>query len=545
MAELSNPPFFIPENPRRKSSFDSSNAVSVSAFTVTQTSDSSLANACAASSFSNQYNSMLLGPHDSISRINGRRPSIGTVSLFGMDIINTSMVGGQFVTEDKVDSIFNFEPPTFEDLQMHFNLESINEENDKELTQPTLKNDTSNSSTIINHNSKQGLPVSDFINRNSSSDYQGGYINSRNASFQNFPSSSAKRTAEFEDDHYKRSRIRELMHHNGMQNQESICDGKSFMRLVSPTAIHHPSTSPAVLLEMTASSTEICPIDHNISNIYHPQYQNQENSIAIPPIHELQHQYQHHISQQPHIHQFIPNETMPVIQTPASQYSFNFNSTSDLSLIPSLTKCTPLIVPNGYIHTQNGHYQCLPQYQNQQIMHETYNNIPHHNPCLPQYAPKQQKPMEYTHNGVPISNQNQSRSSNNSDSKSEPDLDNDINLEKKYKCLKPWCSKIYKNSNGLKYHMEHGNCELDYTSTDGAIAAALEFDENGVPLSNHTGLAPPNNIKITHRPYWCKVSGCGKKYKNLNGLKYHGKVSHPDMDFRLMVKGNSPITPQF
>ncbi|KAJ1551659.1 hypothetical protein HK096_005491 [Nowakowskiella sp. JEL0078] len=579
MTELSHPTFFVPESPllRRKSSFDSSNAAATAAaaFAAAQSSDSSLVSTGVTSSFSNQYNSMLLGPHDSsFSRMNGRRPSIGTVSLFGMDIINTSMVGGQFVTEDKVDSIFNFEPPTsFEDLHVHFSLGAISEENDKELTRSALTNDTSSSSAIIGHSSKHDSPISDFINRDYSSDYQNSFIDSQNTSFPKLTSSSSKRPADFEENDYnKRSRAHELMHHNGMQNQPSIYDSKSFMHTVSPAAMHHPSTSPAVFLEdMAASAAEANPIDHrNLSNGYHNQYQNQEIPISTPRTHQLQHQYQHHLSQHPQIHQFISNETIPGMQTPVSQYSFNTHSPADLSPMPSRPQSAPIVVPNSYVHTQNGHYQYQPQYQNQQIMNGMYNHIPLHNHGQPQYAPNQQMSiMDHHHSGGtgPIMNnhQYQSRKSpNNSDSKSEPDLDNELNLDKKYKCPKPWCSKvrserklliflslnktfsqIYKNSNGLKYHIEHGNCELDYTSTDGAIAAAaLEFDENGIPSSNRAGLPPPTDIKITHRPYWCKVRGCGKKYKNLNGLKYHGKVSHPDMDFRSMVKGHSPNAPQ-
>lgn len=36
------------------------------------------------------------------------------------------------------------------------------------------------------------------------------------------------------------------------------------------------------------------------------------------------------------------------------------------------------------------------------------------------------------------------------------------------------------------------------------------------------------------RRYVCKV--CGKKYKNLNGLKYHGRIVHPTLDFKKEVR---------
>lgn len=31
------------------------------------------------------------------------------------------------------------------------------------------------------------------------------------------------------------------------------------------------------------------------------------------------------------------------------------------------------------------------------------------------------------------------------------------------------------------------------------------------------------------KPFYCRAPGCDKRYKNLNGLKYHRKVDHPSM----------------
>lgn len=52
----------------------------------------------------------------------------------------------------------------------------------------------------------------------------------------------------------------------------------------------------------------------------------------------------------------------------------------------------------------------------------------------------------------------------------------------------------------------------------------------------------PDEIKVANRPYFCKVDGCEKKYKNLNGLKYHAKIAHPRIDFKSQVKGYSSST---
>ncbi|TPX57369.1 hypothetical protein SpCBS45565_g08213 [Spizellomyces sp. 'palustris'] len=102
-----------------------------------------------------------------------------------------------------------------------------------------------------------------------------------------------------------------------------------------------------------------------------------------------------------------------------------------------------------------------------------------------------------------------------------------------YKCPKPFCTKTYKNANGLKYHLDRGMCEYD--------TASPPFHPPPPQPHNHQPMeidvAAAGHVKIAHRPYWCKVPGCGKKYKNLNGLKYHAKAVHPELDFRSEVKG--------
>lgn len=84
--------------------------------------------------------------------------------------------------------------------------------------------------------------------------------------------------------------------------------------------------------------------------------------------------------------------------------------------------------------------------------------------------------------------------------------------DKIYKCHKPNCTKVYKNMNGLRYHLEKGICELELSES----------------VSGIDNMAP---VKVIQRPYFCRVGGCTKKYKNMNGLKYHAKVAHGEMDF--------------
>lgn len=83
--------------------------------------------------------------------------------------------------------------------------------------------------------------------------------------------------------------------------------------------------------------------------------------------------------------------------------------------------------------------------------------------------------------------------------------------EKPFTCPVIGCNKNYKNQNGLKYHRLHGhqNQKL-HLNPDGTYSI---IDPND------------GNSSEQDKPYRCEV--CGKRYKNLNGLKYHrGHSTH-------------------
>lgn len=88
---------------------------------------------------------------------------------------------------------------------------------------------------------------------------------------------------------------------------------------------------------------------------------------------------------------------------------------------------------------------------------------------------------------------------------------------KPFKCPVIGCEKTYKNQNGLKYHRMHGHQNQ-----------TLHLNEDGTysimdPLSNQP--YPEGMGMEKDKPYRCEV--CGKRYKNLNGLKYHrGHSTH-------------------
>ncbi|ONH66946.1 Transcription factor SFP1 [Cyberlindnera fabianii] len=83
--------------------------------------------------------------------------------------------------------------------------------------------------------------------------------------------------------------------------------------------------------------------------------------------------------------------------------------------------------------------------------------------------------------------------------------------EKPFTCPVIGCNKTYKNQNGLKYHRLHGhqNQKL-HQNPDGTYSVIDPNDGNAMEQD---------------KPYRCEV--CGKRYKNLNGLKYHrGHTTH-------------------
>ncbi|KAI9677165.1 MAG: Transcriptional regulator of ribosomal biogenesis proteins [Trizodia sp. TS-e1964] len=95
---------------------------------------------------------------------------------------------------------------------------------------------------------------------------------------------------------------------------------------------------------------------------------------------------------------------------------------------------------------------------------------------------------------------------------------------KPFKCPVIGCEKAYKNQNGLKYHKSHGHMNQQlHENSDGSYS--IVNPETSVPYPGTLGMEK-------EKPYRCDV--CGKRYKNLNGLKYH-KAHTPtcNPDFKL------------
>jgi len=83
--------------------------------------------------------------------------------------------------------------------------------------------------------------------------------------------------------------------------------------------------------------------------------------------------------------------------------------------------------------------------------------------------------------------------------------------DKPFKCPVVGCEKAYKNQNGLKYHRSHGHTN-QILSENGDGTLSIVNPETSTPYPGTLGMEK-------EKPYKCEV--CGKRYKNLNGLKYH------------------------
>ncbi|KAI0776955.1 hypothetical protein BD413DRAFT_233197 [Trametes elegans] len=127
-------------------------------------------------------------------------------------------------------------------------------------------------------------------------------------------------------------------------------------------------------------------------------------------------------------------------------------------------------------------------------------------------------------------------------------------LSKPFRCPKPNCNKSYKQANGLKYHMTHGSCNFappkDLEHLQELLASkrsekAAKAGENGtaneaeVTLSDAELREVEKEAERRLRPYACGVGDCQRRYKNMNGLRYHYQHSgdHGAIGLALLASG--------
>ena len=99
-------------------------------------------------------------------------------------------------------------------------------------------------------------------------------------------------------------------------------------------------------------------------------------------------------------------------------------------------------------------------------------------------------------------------------------------VNKPFKCPKPNCNKSYKQANGLKYHMTHGSCNFTPCKEGEMLKEGMSDSE-------------VREIERRLRPYACGVGDCARRYKNMNGLRYHYQHSgeHGALGLALLASG--------
>ncbi|EKM51178.1 uncharacterized protein PHACADRAFT_263184 [Phanerochaete carnosa HHB-10118-sp] len=117
-------------------------------------------------------------------------------------------------------------------------------------------------------------------------------------------------------------------------------------------------------------------------------------------------------------------------------------------------------------------------------------------------------------------------------------------LSKPFKCPKLNCNKSYKQANGLKYHMTHGSCNFappkDLEQLQQLLASKRsQKSDEGEPLSDAELREVEREAERRVRPYACGVGDCQRRYKNMNGLRYHYQHSgdHGAMGLALLASG--------
>jgi transcription factor SFP1 len=126
-------------------------------------------------------------------------------------------------------------------------------------------------------------------------------------------------------------------------------------------------------------------------------------------------------------------------------------------------------------------------------------------------------------------------------------------LSKPFRCPKPNCNKSYKQANGLKYHMTHGSCNFappkdleqvqallasKRSQRQAAEANGEEVDSFGV-ISEGEMREVEREAERRLRPFACGVADCQRRYKNMNGLRYHYQHSgdHGAIGLALLASG--------
>lgn len=263
----------------------------------------------------------------------------------------------------------------------------------------------------------------------------------------------------------------------------------------------------------------------------------------LPTLHDLlKHYEESHISPTPPTHQPKPIQNFETVSTNDVFINSNNNIRIQQQLQPVQQVQQQQSIPQVQ-QQQHVHQQPVQQQQQQQQQHQQQQHVQQHQQQQVQQQPPRGFPYQFNqvnpnvqqirnqlnnqHYNQDYQQQQQTQFPMSLSNEDSMDIDEEMdegyiddpsrNLyvaqgsEKPFTCPVIGCNKNYKNQNGLKYHRLHGhqNQKL-HLNPDGTYSVVDPNDGNGMEQD---------------KPYRCEV--CGKRYKNLNGLKYHrGHSTH-------------------
>eukprot|EP00794_Sanderia_malayensis_P003637 gene3637-4153_t len=86
----------------------------------------------------------------------------------------------------------------------------------------------------------------------------------------------------------------------------------------------------------------------------------------------------------------------------------------------------------------------------------------------------------------------------------------------------------HKKNPGLKLSRKHQTDEMEFEDEIGSVSDADSEDSSNSWSTNASSCQDGEEYRGegTKRRFVCPVQGCGKRYKNINGIKYHAKNGH-------------------
>lgn len=224
-----------------------------------------------------------------------------------------------------------------------------------------------------------------------------------------------------------------------------------------------------------------------------------------------------------------PNDN--IVHESLSQFSFDQSNGGDSTNNPGNNS------NNNNLHNNNNknnndtsNINIQQQRHNQQQQRQ--NNLQRsQNHQQQQHQPQMFQTQMYNTNPAQASNQDTQFQMDDEDEDEDMDIDSEICIDdparrlyvieqsndRPFTCPVVGCEKTYKNQNGLKYHRIHGHQNQKLRENKDGTFSVINPDSDK-PYPDGMGLEKD-------KPYRCEV--CGKRYKNLNGLKYHrGHTTH-------------------